>query len=220
MSDNEVDAGQAVYNPIVLRAYDFIVLDVSCSLIWRCPKRRMRELYDQHLGTAHVDVGVGSGYFLDKARWPIDRPRVALVDLNPNSLRYTAERVKRFAVSTHKANALEPLPLPAGQFGSGAANFLLHCVPGDLAAKAVVLDHLAACVMPGGKIFGSTILAEGVQKSKLATGLMAKYNARGIFHNERDSLETLKDQLGKRFDTYDLAVEGTVALFAATVPDR
>lgn len=215
--EKEVQEGQAVYNRFVLAVYDLLVLDVSCRLAWRCPKHTMLRMYSDHVGAEHLDIGVGTGFYLDKCRFPVERPRITLVDLNPNSLAHTAARIARYSVSRHRASALEPLGLPPGSFDSAALNFLLHCLPGDLAAKAVALDHAAACVKPGGVVFGSTILAEGVPVNGLARFLMARYNASGIFHNAQDSLDSLRTELAARFTTYSVTVEGCVALFQATV---
>ena len=215
MSADEVSAGQAVYDGRMLRIYDLAVLGLSCSVIWRCPKARLQSLYDEHVGAAHVDVGVGTGYFLDHARWPVERPRVALVDMNPNCLEYTADRIRRYNVTTHRANALESLPLPSSAFDSASANFLLHCMPGSISEKAVLFDQLAAAVRPGGVVFGSTLLSSGVDNSRLARAVMRKYNARGIFHNSRDTLDDLEAALSDRFDHYDVEVKGSVAMFTA-----
>jgi hypothetical protein len=63
-------------------------------------------------------------------------------------------------------------------------------------------------------VFGSTILGEGVPKSRLARALMDKYNARGIFSNRTDSLEGLRSALSGLRDV-QIEVRGCVALFSA-----
>ena len=59
-----VEAGQAVYSPFVLRMYDWFVLGFSSRFIWRCPASEMRRLYDRNVSSRHLDIGVGTGYFL------------------------------------------------------------------------------------------------------------------------------------------------------------
>ena len=215
--DKEVHEGQAIYNRLVLSIYDLLVVNASCRLAWRCPNHHMLRMYSDHVGAAHLDLGVGTGFYLDKCRFPVSRPRITLVDLNDNSLAHTAGRIARYDVTRHRANVLEPLDLPADEFDSAALNFLLHCLPGSMAEKAVSLDHAAACVRPGGVVFGSTILSQGVPVSGLARWLMARYNASGIFHNTQDSLDGLRAELGKRFSTWNVDVHGNIALFTATV---
>ena len=92
-----VARGQAPYSPLVLSIYDVVVLGISNHLLWRCPTAKLRNLYDRNVSGRHVDIGVGTGYFLDQARWPVGDPAITLVDLNPNSLRAAARRIGRFA---------------------------------------------------------------------------------------------------------------------------
>ena len=110
---------------------------------------------------------------------------------------------------------LEPVPLETGPFGSISLNYLLHCLPGTLARKAVVFDHLRPFLAPGGTIFGSTLLGEGVERSSMARALMRFYNTKGIFSNQQDSLERLHRELAARFEQVRVEVVGCAALFTA-----
>lgn len=77
----QVHAGQAVYTRNILSAYDILVLGLSNRYIWQCPSARIESLYNTHVSANHLDVGVGTGYFLDRCRYPATKPRVALMDL-------------------------------------------------------------------------------------------------------------------------------------------
>src|SRR5688572_30904180 len=92
----QVESGQAVYTERVLKLYDFVVLGVSNRFIWKCPTPKQLQHYERHLSANHLDVGVGSGYFLDRARFPSKTPRVALLDLNPTALEFAAQRIARY----------------------------------------------------------------------------------------------------------------------------
>src|SRR5207253_3226886 len=92
----EALAGAAVYSPALLTMYDSMVLGVSSRLAWRCPAAEALKQYDALVTGNHLDVGVGSGYFLDRCRFPTTRPRLSLLDLNVNSLTYTARRLRRY----------------------------------------------------------------------------------------------------------------------------
>src|SRR5690349_19518201 len=102
VSAEQVAAGQAVYSKSTLGVYDWVVLGISNRFIWKCPTPLLREHYHQHLSANHLDVGVGTGYFLDRCRFPTARPRVALMDLNPEALAFTARRIARYQPETYR----------------------------------------------------------------------------------------------------------------------
>lgn len=210
----EVEAGHAAYSPLVLRLYDFLVLGLSNHLLWRCPTAEIMNLYDRNVTACHLDIGVGTGYYLDHARWPVPNPSIALLDLNPNSLAAASRRIARFAPRTVQANCLAPLPL-AEKFDSVGLCYLFHCLPGPIREKAVVLDHLRPALAPGARVFGATILQGDRPCSRPAQALMDFYNRKGVFSNARDTLDELETALRQRFQDVHIEMRGTVALFEA-----
>ena len=48
----DVERGQQVYTPLVLRAYDLLVLGFSNRLVWKCPSARILETYDRNVWLA------------------------------------------------------------------------------------------------------------------------------------------------------------------------
>lgn len=208
-------AGQAVYTPAALRLYDLGIVKLSNSLVWRCPARRLLEHYDRHVGSPHLDVGPGTGYYLERCRFPEADPQITLLDPNPAVLRHAAGRLRRYRPSTHAADVLKPIQLRHGTFRSVALNYVLHCLPGDLNSKAAAFDNLVPLVAPGGVIFGSTILHHGVDHTPLGRVLLRLYNRKGIFGNLDDDLEGLERVLALRFGRFEVEVTGTVARFAA-----
>ncbi|KAK9483505.1 hypothetical protein V1527DRAFT_472843 [Lipomyces starkeyi] len=211
-------AGQAIYTKFVLRLYDFIVLTISNRWIWKCPTPILINHYDHHLSANHLDVGVGTGYFLDHGHYPITSPRIVLFDLNPNTLEYTTQRIARFAAESHVVNVLEPIAHKGlAKFDSVGINYLIHCLPGaGISDKSVVFDHLKGLMNDDGTLFGSTILSGDVPKSWMAKRTMAFYNGKGIFSNQYDGLGDLKMELEKRFREVEIEVFGCVAVFAAS----
>jgi len=208
--------GAAPYSPRMLSLYDALVLGASNRLLWRCPTKELLALYQRHVTSRHMDVGVGTGYFLDRVTFPTPKPAIALVDLNPNSLEYAARRIARYAPTTHRANVLEPFQIPGGPYESVSLTYLLHCLPGDMASKSVFFDHLRPNLAPGAVIFGATILGQGVRHNVAARAVMRAYNKQGIFGNAQDTLDALHAALEKRFDRHTVEVRGVVALFTAT----
>ncbi len=216
-SAEKVKAGQAVYSPRVLSIYDLWVLGVSNHWIWRCPTPRILALYDAHISSRHLDIGVGTGYFLDRCRFPTSTPKIALLDLNPNSLEQAAQRIARYKPALHKRNALKPFALDES-FDSVSMSYLLHCLPGTMAEKSIVFDHAAAVMKPGAVLFGASLLGEGLERSRAARALMAIYNRKGIFSNTADSMVALETALQRRFSNVKIEVCGAAALFSAYKP--
>lgn len=212
----DLPASAAVYSSFTLRFYDLLVVRFSARFAWRCPSKEIQSLYDRNVGASHLDVGPGTGFYLDHCAFPTPRPAVTLVDINPTSLATAARRVERYSPTAVRADALAPLPLESA-FESAAATYLIHCLPGTLAEKAVVFDHLRQHVRPGGKVFGCTILGSGTRHNWFGRRLIAIYNRKGIFGNAKDDLATLDRELGSRFSSYQLRQVGAMALFEAVV---
>lgn len=213
----QVDAGQAVYTKRTLAAYDFIVLGVSNRFLWKCPTQRLLDHYNKHVTANHLDVGVGTGYFLNRCQFPSPTPRVALMDLNSNTLEFASQRITRYKPATYRRNILEPISLDAEKFDSVGINYLLHCVPGSMESKSVAFDHLKAWMNPNAVLFGSTLLQGSVPRNWFAKRLMDAYNHKGIFSNQHDNLESLQRALSKRFRDVSVEVVGCAALFSGRV---
>ena len=216
LTSERIEAGQAVYSPMVLRTYDWVVLGLSNRFLWRCPTAELRRLYDRNVSDRHLDVGVGTGYFLDRCAWPVARPSITLLDLNPNCLATASRRIRRFAPQAVRANVLAPLP-PLGPFRSAGLCYLLHCLPGTMAEKAAAFDHLVPLLEPGARVFGATIVQGSAPRSRPAQALMNLYNRKRIFSNAEDAVEALDTALRKRFRDVEIGLRGTVALFEAQV---
>ena len=218
---DDVEKGQAVYSKPVLALYDLWVLGVSNRFFWKCTTSKMLAQFDAFITDNHLDVGVGTGYYLDKCRFPSSSPRLALMDLNPNSLEVTAQRVARYNPIKIQHNVLDPVNLGGrvsnlAPFDSISVNYLFHCLPGSLPEKLVVLDHLNPLLSDNGRIFGATILQKDVPRNAVARRLMALYNEKGIFSNTEDSLEDLEAHLAAKYRSYNIKLEGCVAVFWAS----
>jgi len=214
VTEEQISAGQAVYTKRALRAYDFVVLGVSNRFLWKCPTPRLVEHYNRHVTSNHLDVGIGTGYFLDKCRFPSATPRIALMDLNQNTLVFASRRIARYQPETFRCSVLEPIRIDAAKFDSVAVNYLLHCLPGSIESKSVAFDHLKALMNPNAVLFGSTLLQGGVPRSRFAQRLMALYNKKGIFSNQADDLDGLTQALRQRFKEVSVEVVGCAALFS------
>ena len=217
ITGKQVEAGQAVYTKPMLAVYDLLVLGFSNRLVWRCPSKHILALYDRYVTANHLDVGVGTGYFLDRCRFPKDRPRLALMDLNPNCLEAASTRLARYRPAVYRANVLDPISFDAARFESISLTYLLHCLPGTIRTKSAVFRHLTTLLNPGGMMFGATLLSGGVNRNWAARRLMAFYNSKGVFTNEQDDLESLRDMLSEKLTAVRVEVVGCAALFSGRV---
>lgn len=217
-NDADVQAGQASYNPFFLSIYDFLVLRFSNRLIWRCPYKILLDNFNKHMSKNHLDVGVGSGFFLVKAANIRQCRRVGLLDLNQNALYKASTRVKEkhnIDAELYHYNALSETPLTVEKFDSVSLNYLLHCMPGDVDHKLdAVMKQLTPSLNTNSTIFGSTILGIGVPHSGPAKKLMSVYNEKKIFSNSNDSLSSLESELKKWCKEVEINVHGCVAVFS------
>lgn len=210
----DLTSGQPAFNGWTLPHYDRL-LEFTCGRIWRCPTERTLELYARHLSGNHLEVGVGTGYFLLLSRFPRPRPKLALLDINAHCLRYTAARLARYAPVTYSANVLQPLSLDLRPVDSIALNYVLHCMPGSLSEKGIVFENLRPYVNDGGVLFGSTVLRREVACDWRARTAMRLYNASGVFCNSMDGLNDLQTALERAFKEVRMDIVGCVAQFSA-----
>jgi SAM-dependent methyltransferase len=210
-------AGQEVYSRAFLRIYDPVILGFYGNVVWRCPTSRLLEQYRRHVGHRHLDVGPGTGYFLERARLPGDA-RITLLDPNPDVLAHALRRLWDRHPSAIQADVLKPLPLTAGErFDSAALNYVLHCLPGPPARKVAAVQNVAAVLKPGSVLFGATVLGATGPHTWLSRAVLGFVNARRIFDNLSDTEEGLRDMLEASFATVEIDVVGSVAVFTARI---
>ena len=182
-------------------------------VIFKCSLRRIKKFFNTHITSRHLDVGVGTGYFLDIGKFPVQNPTIHLMDLNKNSLQKTSRRINRYNPKLHQCNVLDPIKKKLPIFNSISAMNLLHCLPGTMLEKEVVINNLKPFLGNDGVFFGITVLGENVNGGFLYRFTNSLYNDKAIFSNLHDNAIDLEVILKKNFNSYSVDVEGTVALF-------
>ncbi len=210
-------AGQKHYTPAFLTIYDVLVLTIYGPLVWRCPTGRLVQHYTRHVGRRHMDVGPGTGYFLQHAYFPSDTT-ILLVDPNRNVLAHASRRLSQFNPSVLQADVLKPLPVAGQRFDSIALNYVLHCLPGPMSRRAAAISNLAAVLDPDGVLFGATLLGTPELHTWLSRAALVQNNRLGFFDNLSDTQDGLRKILNEAFEAVDLQVVGSVALFSAAGP--
>ncbi|MEV6278920.1 class I SAM-dependent methyltransferase [Nocardia sp. NPDC051832] len=202
----------------MLAVYDWLILGLVSRWVWRCPRSTMLAQYNDQVGVRHLDLGPGTGWFLDKCTFPTRTPSITLLDLSDAALATAAERIARYQPSTQRGDVFKPLNLGAAQFDSVGMNFLLHCLPGTIAQKAVVFDNVTPHLGPGARIFGSTILGIDNRHNAVSTALQRRLNGSNSFDNRADSLDDITYELEARFEEVRTTRSGVVCLFSARYP--
>jgi SAM-dependent methyltransferase len=210
-------AGAAVYSPLTLALYDAWVLGISNRYAWRCPTDEvLLPFFRANVRARHLDIGVGTGYYLAKAQLPADT-QVTLLDLNPSSLEAARRRIARPDTRILQHDVMQPIP-GGERFDSISLFYLLHCLPGPLDAKAAIFGNLKHNLQPGGVLFGATILGDEAGHNGFGRKLMDVYNKKGIFGNRQDTQVGFEGHLRQHFRDVTLKREGRVLLFRAAQP--
>ncbi|WP_194837648.1 class I SAM-dependent methyltransferase [Nocardia sp. XZ_19_369] len=213
------DSGQSFYRANRLNGYDLITVNAANRLLWRCPPERFVEHYDQNVSGRHLDVGPGTGYYLDRCRFPVPDPAITLLDLNPDPLTFVAGRIARYAPATVRADLLGDLPaIPNAPFDSIAINYVLHCLPDPPTGKQEVFARLKSLLTADGVLFGSTVVTGGAPQTPFSNAFNALYQRMGAFHNQNDTVDMLHGALQQHFANHVLEIRGSVALFTARKP--
>jgi len=204
-----------VYSPLGLAFYDALIMNGVAPHIWGCSAQRLVDHYREHVTANHADVGVGTGYCLDHAGLPGEHPRLALIDLQPHCLNYTARRLARYRPQSHRRDVLQPVRGIGPAFDSIALNGVLHCLSGDLRDKARVFDHLAPLARPGTKIFGCTLVSDDIATRWRRRAVHGLLNQLRLIDNRRDLVADLRTALEARYVDCQIHIVGCMALFSA-----
>src|SRR5260370_14268045 len=108
----DTEPGASVYSPTILKLYDLGVVGLSHRFVWQCrTKTVLLPFYKEHLGLKHLDVGVGTGFFIARAGLTSSH-QVGLLDLNENCLRAAAAHVQQAKVRTFRRDIMQPSSEP------------------------------------------------------------------------------------------------------------
>lgn len=197
-----------------LKIYDAVTMGFLAHAVWRCPSSLFVNHYDSLVSTNHAEIGVGTGYCLDRCRSEIDR--LTLFDLNPNCLDFARRRLARFQPTVHVRNVLDPVYSGAGPFSSIALGGVLHCLPGSMADKGRVFDNLKPVLARRSVVFGYTLVSDAGVLTPAAKLVRALLNRTGLINNYDDTCDGLRRELEQRFDSVVVTRAGAFAFFIAS----
>jgi len=208
--------GQRGYNRFLLAIYDPWVLGFMARAVWKSPIPPVVERYRRLMGRRHLDVGPGTGYFLERAA-PPEETEITLLDPNPNVLRKASRRLAARKPITVEADVMKPLPVE-GPFDSAALSYVLHCLRGPQPNKSLAIRHIADVLTADGVLFGGTVLGLEVRHTPQARAVLKAFNRAGDFDNLGDTAEGLRRILEESFEKVEIDVVGSTANFTATRP--
>ncbi len=215
MQERRIKKSAAIYTPLILMLYDWWVLGISNRFAWKCPTRSvLLPFFCRHVSVRHMDVGVGTGFYLANAKLK-SGTEVTLLDLNRNSLHAAQARIRHMHPQSIQHDIMMPLPVGHRVFDSISLFYLLHCLPGNFSEKENVVINIKRQLSPDGVLFGATILGEDANHNRFGKKLMALYNRKGIFGNQSDTMQGLRAMLERNFRNVDIRQHGKVALFTA-----
>ena len=171
--------GQSGYNPALLAIYDVWVLKFMAPRVWRCPIPAGVSLYRQYMGRRHLDVGPGTGYFIEQAAPSFDS-QITLLDPNSHVLKHVSKRLAAWAPAVVEADVMKPLPVE-GQYDSAALSFVLHCLRGPMSNKATAIRNIADVLIADGVLFGGTVLGRQESHTRSARAFLWAFNKEGGF---------------------------------------
>jgi SAM-dependent methyltransferase len=172
-------------NRFLLAIYDPWVLGFMARADWRSPIPPVVERYRRLLGRRHLDVGPGTGYFLDKAAPPAGT-EFTLLDPNPNVLAKASRRLAAMQSGCDRGGRMKPLPLE-GRFDSAALSYVLHCLRGPQANKAVAIRNIADD--PTAFCSAGPSLGLEERHTPQARAVLRAFNRAGDFDNLGDTAE-------------------------------
>lgn len=207
--------GQLFFSVMPHRMYDTCLYRFITPRIWRCPTTHLMDNYVENVSDNHLEIGVGSGYFLKRTVCPDFLRRLVLLDLNRRCLSKSAARLKSCTPQIRHHNILAPLELAGPKFTSVGMNYVLHCIPGGFWSNQRIFHHVRSLLEVGGVFFGATLIEQPMQKGISSWLLMKLLNAVGIFNNTLHTVAELRSALESSFREVEVSIVGSAAVFRA-----
>lgn len=206
-----------IYTKANLRLYDAVVMGLLARHVWGCPSDLFVEHYRRHVTANHAEIGVGTGYCLDRCGFDDADPRLVLIDLQPNCLEHAARRLARFHPQMLVRDVLQAMPIVSRPFDSVALGGVLHCLPGDMRHKARAFDTLRSLTRQGSKIFGYSIVTDVARRRRRSEVVLRLLNRLRVVDNAGDRASDLARELSGRFAECNVEQVGHMAFFSAVV---
>ena len=206
--------GQLFFSLMNHRVYDLLLYRWITTHFWNCPTDCLLDNYVENVSETHLEVGAGTGYFLEKTLCSDFSRNLVLLDLNKTCLAGAARRLHSLQPGQNHHDIRKPID-DGVRFKSVGLNYVLHCIPGGFSDNDKIFKHLHAVLEEGGVLFGATLLDLGKKNTWYAGSFMKLLNAVGIFNNSDHQLEELRQVLESAFGRTEIRMIGNAAVFRA-----
>jgi len=102
-------SGWKYYTSRSLACYDAVVLGFNNKYVWRCPTTEIERLFAEYATPVHCDVGVGTGYFLNKVHSSRPFEKLHLIDASSEALMWASRNCKGASPTWTCADITEPI---------------------------------------------------------------------------------------------------------------
>jgi len=219
INKKDIQKGQRVYTTLTLKIYNLVVLMISNRYAWKCLTKTQLSFFNKNITNNHLDIGVGTGYYLDKCQFQKNKPvHLTLLDINKDCLLYCTKKLRRYNPTVIKEDIFNPSLRISDKFDSISLNYVIHCLPGTLQEKEIIFHNIKHLLNENGVLFGATIFGSGIKYNLFAKLLLKLYNKKQVFNNLLDTKEDLFQALGKHFKKIEIEQIGLVGLFRAYDP--
>ena len=192
-----------------LFAYDYLVNDINCNFVWKCNQHKIIEHYDSNVTNNHVEIGPGTGFFLQNRQYNT----LQLIDINKDILVNANENLKENSekIQTYCHNIFSSSSLHINPSRSIGLTYVLHCVPGKIENN--LNDLIQNIQFNNYTLFGASVVNDSKETNMFAETELLWLNRLGIFNNENDTYSGLREYLEASGLEYNLRLEGYVAIF-------
>jgi len=194
-----------------IKFYDFLVNDLNCNYAWRCHKSNIFKNYQKNLRSNHLEIGPGSGYFLNPKFHKKEISNLFLMDVNQPILEASQQNLEKHYSNIQLLNHnIFNKELDSLKINSIGINYVLHCVPGPLDQK---LEKLHLNLPKNTNIFGATVISDFERQTELSKLELKVLNHKGIFNNKMDFSNDFIDFVAKNKLENSYQIVGNVLIF-------
>jgi ubiquinone/menaquinone biosynthesis C-methylase UbiE len=96
------------YSKLIFSVYDRFLLNYALPLIWKVKKSDVQLFYQNHISSDHLDIGAGTGYFIQNCEHLPANFKLSVMDINPICLKICEIQLQKFNPILQEQDGLTP----------------------------------------------------------------------------------------------------------------